>query len=168
MNLIDIKISRHRNIVSGIEIKQNSYFYYLLYNPVDFVFDGYVLVNKNFIKEISHESNENIRYKIIHKKKDKVDRENELNLSEEDNLVNVLAHFHEKKTLIQVELETDDYCLIGNIIKINEKSFILKELSASGKFIREENIRFDKIRSIYFESDYLKSYEEFIKDHNEI
>ena len=47
---------------------------------------------------------------------------------------------------------------------MNEKSFIINKLSTEGEFIGEENFKFNSIRIINTETDYLKALEGFLNE----
>lgn len=159
MDLIDIKIKRRPNIISGIKIQEGVSWLLIKYNPVDYVLDGYGLINKKFLQKTISVNKNDIKYKILELKAQHLC----LDKYDLDDTLALFSFLKENKTFIQVELESDDYCLIGVVHKINEKSFVLNEISTKGKFIKLENIKYNTVRNIYLNNDYLKSYECYLR-----
>ncbi|MCG2792150.1 MAG: hypothetical protein L6262_01215 [Weeksellaceae bacterium] len=163
MKLVNIKISRYPNPVSGIKLYENNNIIIILYNPVDYVLDGINIINKKYIKIIEEEKEDVLKLDILNYK---VGLRNYF--LEYDNFTeihDIIKYFYvQKSKLIEIGLESSSYSLIGNILKLNEKSFILNLLSTKAKFIKEERIDYDKIRILSFNNDYLNAFEYYLEN----
>src|SRR5690606_41336462 len=89
----------------------------------------------------------------------------DVNISDNYSLYSFLQ---EKKILVQIELESDEFAFIGFISKLNEKSFILKKVSVEGNLVNETNFQYNKVRNIYVKTDYLESLEKYIENFGSI
>ena len=160
MDLLNIKIRRRPNKIDGIIVKKGKSWLLIKHNPVDFVLDGYGLIHTKYLQDES-KIDDDIKHKILSLKNKPISRD--ISNLELDNTFVLFKSFKEKKTLVQLELESDEYCLIGLIDKVSEKSFVLKEMSMKGEFLDEETIRYDSVRNIYIKTDYLESYSLYLK-----
>ena len=64
--------------------------------------------------------------------------------------------------LIQIGLESDEYTLVGKVINVFEKSFVLEKISTDANIIGRENIKFSIVRCIEMKTDYLNSLELYL------
>ena len=119
-------------------------------------FDGYLFINKNFIKQKNIVSTDRISAKIL-----------SLNYSpmwkyegkgiDCTNTMHIFSTFMEKKENIAIGLESDDYILVGKIAKLNRKSIVLNKIDEQTNFIQSQRIPFSKIRLIEYKNNYLTS-----------
>lgn len=165
MELIDIKINRRIDLISGIKITESSKWLVINSNPVDYVLDGYSFINKDYLKETLNVSDDTIDFKILTMKFNQV-KSDAFSIKNIESFTSLLNYFILKNSLIEFEFESDKYCIIGKIIRLNEKSFVINKLNIEGKFIGEENYKISLIRKINFETDYLISLENYINSGN--
>ena len=52
MELVRIKINRFSEKLEGIKIHENEEWLFVVYNPVDYLFDGMLIINKQYINDI--------------------------------------------------------------------------------------------------------------------
>lgn len=163
MELIDVKISRRPKLIRGVKIKEGNQWVLVNHNLVDYVLDGYSFINKKYIKKVVEVSKEVIDYKIIKMRYDEKisDSFSDLLLESYQSL---LSSFLNTSKLVAFEFESSEYCIIGVITKINEKSFRINKLSTKGIFLGEENFEFNSIRIIDIETDYLNALEGFLNE----
>ncbi|MBB6003396.1 hypothetical protein [Arcicella rosea] len=157
--------SEYLNKVITIKIRPNSHFQGILigvganwlllqYIPVDFITDGYVLLNQKYISEINISEDDIFTQKVIELKGvnsmifGKVDLENSTKLFEE---------FREKSTLIGIELKNHQKRYVGFVTKEREKSIRVQLISKNCSWLNEETFLYNELRAIYFEDDYLHS-----------
>ncbi len=162
MRYIDIKIRRRPLVIRGLYLKESKHWMVVNYNPVDYVLDGYCFINKLFVSEIIEIEVDSFKYKVMSLKKN-IESEDDflgINIDSDDCLYN---SFFKEKTLIQIELESDEFAYIGFVSKLNKRSFILSKISVRGELIDETNFEYNKIRNIYIKTDYLNSLEKYIK-----
>lgn len=162
MELIDIKINRRTELISGLKIAESSKLLVINSNPVDYVLDGYSFINKQYLKQILTVSEDTIDFKILNMKCNQIESDI---FSEKtiENFTTLLNYFILENSLIELEFESDKYCIIGKVIRLNEKSFVINKLNIEGEFIGEENYKINLLRKINLETDYLKSLDNYIK-----
>lgn len=163
MELIDIKINRRSELISGVKIKEGNQWVLVNYNPIDYVLDGYSFINKKYIKKVLIVSEEVFDYRVIKIKYNDNISDSFSNLIF-DTYKGLLLNLLSTSKLAEFEFESSEYCIIGKITKMNEKSFIINKLSTEGEFIGEENFKFNSIRIINTETDYLKALEGFLNE----
>ncbi len=161
MEIIDIKISRRSEILSGIALSEGQIWSFIKNNPVDYMLDGFSYVNKKYIKKIYNPyQKSDFEYEIFRLKFSTDDIQKHNDVHEKNKLnsyLELMFSFLEQQKIIEVELESDNYCLIGKITKVNEKSFVLNMMGTEGENLGEENIKFQSVRMINIETDYLNS-----------
>lgn len=167
MKCVSVKIRRRPLIIEGIKVKESKEWLLLRHNPVDYVLDGYCFINSSFISKKTDISPDTFKFKVMSLKKD-IGFDNillDVNISDNYSLYSFLQ---EKKILVQIELESDEFAFIGFISKLNEKSFILKKVSVEGNLVNETNFQYNKVRNIYVKTDYLESLEKYIENFGSI
>lgn len=163
MKFVNIKISRRPELISGIQLQEGNDWIVLLENPVDYVLDGYAIINKKFIKSIVEPFNkDNFKYKIFNMKYKNVSNNQYFELDTCKDLISLLE---KTDKLIGLELESADYNIVGKISKINDKSFVLRMFGVKGVFLREENFKYSSIRQINIDTDYLLSLENYLREY---
>lgn len=158
MEVVEIKINRHKDVIYGIKIFENESWVVINENPSDYVLDGYKFIYKKYIKYINILDEEEIK-QIILNSKFKPDTTNYINNIPIYDLKELLIYLRETKELIEFSLDTDEYILVGKVVDVFDKSFLLEEISTKGEVLRRENIKSKVIRSIGIKTDYLNSLE---------
>ena len=156
INDIPIDMIDRIEIYKGVVIQENEEWIILHQSQRDFNFDGYLFINKNFIKQKNIVSTDRISAKIL-----------SLNYSpmwkyegkgiDCTNTMHIFSTFMEKKENIAIGLESDDYILVGKIAKLNRKSIVLNKIDEQTNFIQSQRIPFSKIRLIEYKNNYLTS-----------
>lgn len=164
MSLYKFKISRRPTLLEGIKISESDNLLVFISNPVDFVLDGYGIINKHYLKNEEKINNDTVKEKIINLKVNNL--QNEISFLKINNIESLFDSLRKNKMLVHIEFESDDYCRLGIIKEINQDSFLINEINTKGVFYKEERIKFSKIRNIYVKTDYLKSYELFLIQNN--
>jgi hypothetical protein len=155
MKIVDFKLRRRTNRLSGIKLLDHTDFVVFSANPVDFVLDGFGILNKDYLESENTLAEINMKSKILsYKLKSLVVPDY---IKEFKSFIEVIKFFSFSSQMIHIEFESDEYCLIGLVKELNEKSFRFQELSPKGKFVETVNIRYDKIRVIYIKTDYVDS-----------
>lgn len=157
MSVKKIKISRRTDLVYGFFVKDYNNWILIEENIVDYVLDGFSLINKKYIKSVEEAfEKDSFEYNVF---------KNKIDIRAYDKLLGVdeIFMFLFKNNLtISIELESSSYTLVGKINKLNDDFFIFDMYSSKGKFLEEKKIKFSIIRKINFETDYLKSIESFL------
>jgi hypothetical protein len=160
-----IKINKNVNIkikgfdlIKGRVAKISNYWILLNNIPTDYLIDGLILINLQKIIRID-EINDMVFNTILESKiKNNI---LDIELSIEDNMSCYNSILLRKK-LIMISLHIGGEGLVGEILEVKEKYFILKLLSSEG--IWEDNFKcdYEKVRVIELDTDYLKSLQIFI------
>jgi len=162
MELLNIKISRYKDLISAVKLFENENILITLLNPVDYVLDGLCFINKKYVKHIDHEKDDELKSKIFTHKIRSFNINSHYKSFE--TIKDITTYFLENSSkLIELGLESSDYSIIGNIQKNNEKFFIVNMLSVKGKYLNEEKVEYDKVRLLTIDSDYLSSLEYYLK-----
>jgi hypothetical protein len=152
MKIVDIKISRYCDKIHGIEIKEGYQWYFIQENEIDYVLNGYMFINKKYIKDIDSLEKYTMKYKVLNLKYTPPVFDISLNTYED-----VLLSLKEQNELISIGLDNSGLILVGRIHKIHNKSFILNKIGINGEETGTENLKFSIIRYISIKSDYLNS-----------
>lgn len=167
MEILNVKISRYSEIITGVKLYENDNFLVILENPVDYVIDGVCFICKKYLKSVEKIQDDILKFKIL-KYKSQLLKIN-YDFQNFKTIKDVINYFSFKKNkLIQLNLASSSYVLIGNTSKLNEKSFILNMLSVKANFLEEEKIEYNKIRILSVDNDYLNSMEYYLKASVEI
>jgi len=157
MRLLEFKISRYHEIIKGIYISESNDWYYIQNNIVDYVLDGYKILNKKFIREIKEVREDcfdwkvlNIKYKSYH---------NQMPIND---YLTTFSYLQKENKLIGLGLESEKFILVGKIKTINNKSFAFDKIGTNTQHLEVETIRYDNIRFISIDTDYLNSLELYI------
>ena len=164
MILAEIKISRYPGFVRGLVLKETEQWIVLKRNLVDYVLDGYMFINKAYVKRINPLPPDSLDAQIVSLK-----QEGKAILPDWIDPDRLLLSLCEAGTLVDIGLESQDYVLVGYIVSVAEKSFRLRMIGTKGEMLNAIRIASDKIRTLVTDSDYLQSlemYREWIKNSN--
>jgi len=162
-NFYTIHLKRRKSILQGIFIYAGTEWILLKYTPVDYVLDGYLLVRTKYIKTIEREENEKFSEAVINLKW-KITKEDK----RYDNLDSVSAILYElmhNRIMIQFDFHDDSVTFIGEIEKINTQTIRIKDIDPKGNWDGISLYKFERIRTIQFDNDYvnsLKAYNEWV------
>ncbi len=138
----------------GILLSLGSKWALLKYIPVDYVTDGYVLINTNYISTFDISEKDIFTEKIIKLKQISVELPYKLDLESPNQILDVLK---ENAVLIGIELKNHEKMYVGFIKIVREKSMKVHLISKTCEWLKEETFLYNELRAIYFESDYLNS-----------
>lgn len=157
MDVKKIKISRRPDLVYGVFVKDFDNWLLIEENIVDYVLDGFSIINKKYIKSVLEAFKKDSFESKVFINKIVLESYNKY-LSIDD----IIMFLNNSKKAIGIELESSSYTLVGKINKLNDDFLILDMYSSKGKFLEETKIKFSTIRKINFDTDYLKSIESFL------
>jgi hypothetical protein len=152
--LVQVKLRGRGERLRGILKDTGREWLFLEYNPVDFVLDGIVLINRKYLLKVERTKNEALIEEVLKAKGiHEHYKDNNLNL---DNTVDLFTGL-ESNNAIQIELGNESIVYIGRITKINDKSFRMKRLTPNGNWLDEISYNYRSIRIIQVEGDYVAS-----------
>lgn len=144
----------------GILLGLGSKWALLKYISGDFVTDGYVLINTNYISTFDISEKDIFTEKIIKLKQINLDLGYEFDLEVTNKVFDVLK---ENRVLIGIELKNHEKIYVG-VIKISrEKLMRVHLISKACEWLKEETFLYNELRAIYFEDDYLYSLNLYIQ-----
>lgn len=166
MKLLEIKIRRFKELITGILLKQGTHWYLAKQNVVDYVLDGFICINRHFIMYENEIHKDTILYKILSLKngtKKDPDIYNDSILNGYDSFFSFLQT---NQILVAICLHNEDAVFVGKIKDVSDMSFLLSsydtDLNESGTM----KIPFNKVRYIQMHTDYLNSINMFL-DNND-
>lgn len=154
MDLVKIKVSRYLNFIYGVCLYETKELFYILNNPVDYVLDGIMVINKKYIKSIFIDKENKLKEKIISEKINNITMDNDIFVNNMEMFIEIFCKSGE---LVEIGLESQSYSLIGKILNVKSEDITLNLLSVNADFLREEKINLNKIRIISVKTDYLES-----------
>lgn len=158
--IIKVKINRYPNTISGVYLYENEEFVVMLNNPIDYVIDGVYFINKNYIKNIEIDQDQDIISNKILLHKASLYNTDNMNFS---NFKKILQHLLNKQQLIEFYLDKQSYTLIGRIISIDNKDIKVNLVDTQSSFLKKEKISYNKIRVLAINTDYVDALEWYSK-----
>ncbi|MBO4596485.1 MAG: hypothetical protein J5676_01210 [Bacteroidaceae bacterium] len=157
MKLVEIKVRRFKELITGILLENGTRWSFIRLNVVDYVLDGFQITNKRYISDIYDIKEDTLQYKILSIKNRTKDILPKLypDTLDDDNLL--CSFLKEKNLLIAVCLHREDVLYVGKVKEVNSNFFTLDsydtELRKSGII----KIEYSKVRYIQMHTDYLDS-----------
>ena len=158
--IIKVKINRYPNAISGVYLYENEEFVVMLNNPVDYAIDGIYFINKNYIKNIEIDQDQDIISNKILLHKASLYNTDNMNFS---NFKKILQYLLNKQQLIEFYLDKQSYTLIGRIISIDNKVIKVNLVDTQSSFLKKEKISYNKIRVLAINTDYVDALEWYSK-----
>ena len=153
MELVEIKIKRFKEPVTGILLGNGTQWSLVKLNVVDYVLDGFQFTNKRYVASNCPIKEDTLQYRILAIKNSSKDID--LNILEEDKLL--YSFLKNSNILVAICLHREDILYVGKIKGVNTKSFILESYDTELRESGIMNIEFDKVRYIQMHTDYLDS-----------
>ena len=157
MRLIKFKISRFKELITGILLSSGTKWSLIRLNAVDYVLDGFQFTNKKYIVCEDEIKEYTMQHKILSIKNgtENIPLLDNTNILDDNNLL--FSYFKKENLLVAICLHREDIIYVGKINDVGLKSFSLDsydtELQKSGIL----NIEYSKIRYIQIHTDYLDS-----------
>lgn len=158
-SFVKIHILGWQSTISGVIIQENIDWIILQFNPVDYVLDGFVVINKSHIEKIVIGDEEKFKLDVI-KCCDKFEFPN-LSLDSYD-IKTVIGKICSIYRLIGIYKELDDEIHVGLFSKNLNDGICLFPVNPRGELDSKETIQFESIRVIEFNNDYLNSLNNYI------
>lgn len=158
MTISDIKISRYPDIIRGIVLRETEQWCIVCYNPVDYVLDGYMFINRDYIKQMRPLPEDSMASLILFKK-----YHDDSGLLDDIEIDKLFASLSAKGSLAEIGLDSQDYCLIGTIGHVSDISFVLNTIGSNAEALAPINLKPSKVRYVTIASDYLRSLDMYIR-----
>lgn len=158
--LITIKYRERQNLISGILIDFNEQYTLLSYNPVDFILDGYILLNTKNVLKYKYGEDEQFKYNIISNTYNMTDM---YPIDIKENTSNVISLLYNRYRYLGIELKDESVMMIGEIISNDKSILCLKLINPQGVIDKHTTrINIKKIRIIYFDTHYINSLYKYV------
>jgi hypothetical protein len=150
-------------IYEGFYIDESYNWIYLKYIPDDFIIDGDILLNKQYFKFLNKSQNADFKNKILSLKKINQFKTESFELINTQMLSNSLML---KSKLVGIILRNYNVQYVGKIVATKEKSMKVHLLDNKCNWLKIETFRYNEIRIIKFDDDYLNSLNLFLDSEN--
>ncbi len=157
MELVNLKIRRYPDIIKGIVIKRGVQWMVLHENVVDYVLDGYLFINNDYIQQVVEHTHDTVDYKVLALK-----ASSQISLPDVNSYVDLLEYIEDNDMLIAVGLNKQESILVGYVRIINENSFTLAPIGVDLQELPMIKIDCKRIRYISIMSDYLISISNYL------
>lgn len=168
--------NKYLNKVVSVTIKGNTCFQGVFLNfdskwsllkfiPVDYVLDGFVLINNNYISAINVSEDDSFTNEVVKLKTNDFGTYSSLNLKSDLMLFNDIRN---EINLIKIELKDHYKSYVGKITEVKEKNMKVYLLDARCNWLKEEIFLYKEIRAIYFKDDYLDSLQLYLNSKDSI
>ena len=152
--LITIKYSDRPTPYSGFVVDVSDEWTLLKHNPVDYVMDGYVLLRHKNVEYFQRGNKELFAEKVIKsKKEERVD----LKIFPVNDLGQILRHLSKTFGCFSFTLKSEKALYLGKLKSITSSRLIIDYINPRAVWSKQMSFRPGDIRTIEFESDYVKS-----------
>lgn len=158
-NVVSI-ILKGKTYFQGVFLNQGSKWSLLQYIPVDYVLDGYVIINNSYISNLYISDDDVFTENIVKLKNINYDIYSSLNLNDDENLFNDLM---KENGLVKIELKDHNKSYIGKIINVMSISIDVYLIDSRCNWLQEETFLYKEIRAIYLKDDYLNSLQLYLE-----
>lgn len=149
--LLKVKLGNQKHI-EGINIDLGECFMALKFLPNDYIIDGFVFVNNCHIKDVRAFEEDDLTVKVLKLKGIDFNEKTDFELNSYQKFFNSF-----ESELIQISTYDKNITYVGKVIKVNEKSFRFKMLSTKAKWLDDYPFRFEEVRCVFINNDYLYS-----------
>ncbi len=145
--------------VKGILLEISEKWVLLAHNPVDYVVEGYLLLNKEKIRKWEINEETEFTENIIKMKQMPI-----LKQSVKFNLIGIepFIFFKENSIMLAITFHKENVFYVGKLKNIDNKKIVLETLSTKCKWLGDEKFNIEKIRYINFYDDYTLSLNNFL------
>ncbi len=153
--VISLTYSDRDENISGMVLEHNNLWTLLAYNPVDYVHDGYTIVNHKHLDGFDINEHDKVVEKVFALK----GVENSHTNMQLSNICESISYLSQHYPLFQIEPYADeDICFIGKIISAENGYITMKHITPNAQWENElEQYDIESIRTISYDSDYLIS-----------
>ena len=159
--LISIEFDDLKEIFSGFLIDYSEEWILLRKNPVDFVLDGYILLKHKKVKTIHRDEDHEFTEKIIRLKGEKTTTDTIIPIQ---NLATIVSFLDENYSVFQFSKKSTRITYLGKLISLSKDELIIDFLDTRGEYGGDLCVKPEKIRTIEFDTDYIKAIQLVIPD----
>lgn len=150
---LSFKLDSWEKKASGLTVADSGDWTLLINNPVDYVCDGFLLVNGSSLTSRTYKINDDWIEKLLRIKAKKI-KTPKLNL---DSASTVLKSLKGLNKIIGIWRKDREVIWIGKINNISKDKVTIRLLSTHGNWLDNKTILFKDITVIEFDSDYIST-----------
>jgi len=152
--IVSFKYRDRKESFSGFLIDYNDKWTLIMYNPVDYVVDGYLLLKSDKILKYKIEEEELFKENVL-KAKNIIPTEDDI--FPITDLAETLKLISDRFGAFKIEEKDDRVCYIGRFVKMTKKDLYIQEIDSQAKWGEIGKFKLQSIRTIEFGSDYINS-----------
>ncbi len=152
--LVSIKMTKRSNSIEGLVIDYNDEWTLLKYCPIDFLIDGYCLINNSKVLGFKQAIEEKFKEKVILLKGQGVNKKDAMPIADFTTMIEAIKS---KSDLIQIELKREDVTFVGGVKSTNNESLKIQSITPKGGKGKIEVFDAKDIWTIQFDNDYTNS-----------
>jgi hypothetical protein len=140
---------------SGYLIDFNDDWTLLKYNTVDYLVDGYIILNNKYIDKFKRDDSEKFKQRILDLKGQKPRDKERIPIAD---IKTILDYLTNKFGLFQFNMKTNKTCWLGTVNKITGTNLKIDYLTPKGTWTKTmPPFKLGNIRTIEFDTDYINS-----------
>lgn len=150
---ISLDIKSRNNLVEGLVLDKSDSWILLINNVVDYVCDGFLLVNCLFVKNQKSDADNKWTEKIILLKNKNI-KPPKIKLADTKSVFNSLKSLNK---VIAISNKKGDITWVGKILDVLDESVTIKTLTPKAKWADNKIVLFKDLTVIDFDTDYINS-----------
>ena len=140
---------------SGYLIDFNSDWVLLKYNKVDYVVDGFIVLNNRFITHFKRDDKEKFTQKILDLKGEAPKKNERIPLTDVET---ILVHLSEKFGIFSFNMRSNSKCWLGRVKKISGSDLKIDYLTPRATWTNDmPPFKLGNIRTIQYDTDYINA-----------
>lgn len=150
---ISLDIKSRNNSVDGLVLDNSDNWILLINNVVDYVCDGFLLVNRTSVKSRKSDADNKWTEKIILLKSKNI-KAPKIKLQDSQSVFNSLKSLNK---VIAISNKKGDITWVGKILDVLDISVTIKTLTPKAKWADNKTVLFKDLTVIDFDTDYINS-----------
>lgn len=157
--LSDISLKGWKNLTRGIVTIESPVLIGMIYNPVDYVIDGYTFINRTKIKSVKS-IDDSMRQRIMNSKAQTWS--NKFDLVHASNFSELFDELKKRGIFCEVYLSKEDLVYIGKTMDVKTDSIDIDFYTTDFKLLDTAFVKFKDIKLVTIYSDYSTTFEDVV------
>lgn len=150
--------------IKSILLFENENIIGLINNPVDYVIDGILFINRKKIKLIKSERDALREKVILTKYENYIKSDTRYVIPDFVNFKDLFLYIKQKNIFCELSLTKEDIVYIGNIVDVNNECIDIDFYDSKFKLLDKAYVYFEDITTVTILSDYINTVELFSKN----
>lgn len=164
--LVNFSIKNWKNNNNGLVVFEESAIIGLINNPVDYVLDGFVFLNRKKMKSMTIVDNELKQRIITSKAQSWLGNFPKLGNTIFQNYQEVFEYLKTEDIFCELSLSKENAVYLGRIIEVHKDSIDIDFYSTDFNLLDSAFVKFNDIRLVTIHSDYSTTFENEIKNNH--